>query len=126
MITQFKRTDRVAVTIQRKLAQIIQQEIQDPRLSSLITIAAVHVARDLGHAKVYFSIYDGDPIQTAIILNAAASYLRTALSRTSTLRMMPKLHFIHDNSIEYGARLSRMIDDLNTPVEDSNPQVTDA
>ena len=50
MSNDFKRTDRIAEMMQRKLAQIIQQEIKDPRLPSLITISAVKVARDLGHA----------------------------------------------------------------------------
>ena len=113
MSSDFKRTDRVAEMMQRKLAQIIQQEIKDPRLPSLVTISAVKVARDLGHAKIYFTVYNGDAVQTEGILNAAASYLRTALARTVTLRTVPQLHFIHDKSVEYGSRLSRLIDDLN-------------
>ncbi len=113
MSNDFKRTDRVAEMMQRKLAQIIQQEIKDPRLPNLLTISAVQVTRDLGHAKIYFTVYNGDAAQSEAILNAAASYLRTALARTVTLRTVPQLHFIHDKSIEYGSRLSRLIDDVN-------------
>lgn len=114
----FKRTDRVAETIQRLLAQLIQQEIQDPRLPGLVTISAVTVTKDLGHAKVYFTVFNGDPAETESILNTAASYLRSVLAKNMTLRTVPQLHFAYDKSIEYGSRLSRLIDEVNTPHED--------
>ncbi len=41
MANSFKRTDRVAEMIQRKLAQIIPQEVRDPRLKGFVTISAV-------------------------------------------------------------------------------------
>lgn len=113
MQNNFKRTDRVSEMMQRKLAQIIQQEIHDPRLSGFITISAVDVTRDLGHAKVYFTVFNGDPVVTEAVLTEKAGYLRSALARTITLRTVPQLHFIHDKSIEYGARLSRLIDEVN-------------
>lgn len=122
MPTHFKRTDRIAEMMQRKLAQIIQQEIHDPRLPSLITISAVQVSKDLSHAKVYFTVFNGDPVETESILTAAASYLRTALARTITLRTVPQLHFIHDKSVEYGARLSRLIDQVNSPKADDDTE----
>lgn len=104
--------------IQRKLAQIIPQEVRDPRLKGFITISAVKVAADLGHAKVYFTVFNDDKELAAAILNAAASYLRSALARSITLRTVPQLHFIYDESIEYGEQLSRLIDKVNvTPPE---------
>jgi ribosome-binding factor A len=120
MSTNFKRTDRIAEMIQRKLAQIIPQEVKDPRLKGLVTISAVKVAADLGHAKVYFTVFNEDKREAASILNAAASYLRTALARSITLRTVPQLHFIYDESIEYGERLSRLIDKVNPPNSDDN------
>ena len=110
MTNTFKRTDRIAEMMQRKLAQIIQQEIKDPRMPAFITISAVSVTRDLGHAKIYFTALNDEAKMADSILNAAASYLRTALARTLTLRTVPQLHFVYDESIEYGRRLSRLID----------------
>lgn len=123
MSSDFKRTDRIAEMMQRKLAQIIQQEIKDPRLTNLITISAVKVTRDLGHAKVYFTVFNDDPVVTAAILNTAASYLRSTLAKTVKLRTVPQLHFIYDESIEYGKRLSRLIDEANeTKVDDEQSE----
>jgi len=120
MSNDFKRSDRVAEMIQRKLSQIIQQEIKDPRKPAFITISAVKVAADLAHAKVYFTLLDGDITETTAILNASARFLRSALARTITLRTVPQLHFIYDESIEYGRRLSRLIDDANDRDADNN------
>lgn len=120
MSSNFKRTDRIAEMIQRKLAQIIPQEIKDPRLKGFVTISAVKVAADLGHAKIYFTILDDDKKLALSILNASASYLRSALARSITLRTVPQLHFIYDESIEYGERLSRLIDEVNSPDAEDN------
>ncbi|KTD18143.1 30S ribosome-binding factor RbfA [Legionella jordanis] len=120
MRNDFKRTDRVAEMMQRKLSQIIQQEIKDPRLPAFVTISAVKVSADLGHAKVYFTILNGDIPLTTSILNAAASYLRTALARSIKLRTVPQLHFVYDESIEYGQRLSRLIDEVNPRDNEEN------
>ncbi len=123
MSSSFKRTDRIAEMVQRKLATIIQQEVKDPRLPKFVTISAVQVTADLGHAKVYFTVFNEDHEQVALILNSAASYLRTALARSSKLRTIPQLHFIYDSSIDYGRRLSRLIDDLNPEeTEQSNDE----
>lgn len=113
MTSNFKRTDRIAGVMQRELATLIQQEVKDPRLPKFITISAVTVSRDLSHAKVYFTALNADPAQVTLILNTAASYLRAVLAKSLTLRIVPQLHFIYDESIEYGKRLSRLIDDVN-------------
>lgn len=114
----FKRTDRVAEMIQRKLAQIIPTEVKDPRLSAFVTLSAVKVTADMGHAKVYFTVLNENKELVESILNAAASYLRSALARSMSLRTVPQLHFIYDESIEYGQRLSRLIDEANPTDED--------
>lgn len=122
MSNDFKRTDRVAEMLQRKLSQIIQQEIKDPRLPHFVTISGVKVSGDLSHAKVYFTVLGDENKQAAVILNTAASYLRTALARTIKLRTVPQLHFVYDESIEYGRRLSKLIDDANPDNHDESTE----
>lgn len=108
-----KRLYIISEMIQRKLSQIIHQEIRDPRLPKLVTISGVDVSNDLSHAKVYFTVFQGDTALITTILNNASSYLRTALARTSTLRTVPQLHFVFDTSIDEGRRLSGLIDKAN-------------
>ena len=117
MAREFKRTDRIAQLLQRKLALLIQKEIKDPRLPGMITVSAAEVSKDLGHAKIYFTVFNGDPQVAQSILNTASPYLRSALAKELSLRTVPQLHFIHDKSIEYSARLSRLIDEVNRDVE---------
>jgi ribosome-binding factor A len=120
MSSHFKRTDRIGEMIQRKLAVIIPQEVKDPRMKGLITVSAVTVDSELAHAKVYVTVINADKTEALSILNAAASFLRTALARSITLRTVPQLHFIYDESIEYGQRLSRLIDKVNPPDVDDD------
>ncbi|KTD64714.1 30S ribosome-binding factor RbfA [Legionella spiritensis] len=118
MSNEFKRTDRIAEMLQRKLAQIIPLEIKDPRLPNFVTISGAKVSGDLSYAKIYFTVFDENPQETADILNKAASYLRTALARSIKLRTVPQLHFVYDESIEYGRRLSKLIEEANPDKED--------
>ncbi|CEK11967.1 30S ribosome-binding factor RbfA [Legionella hackeliae] len=122
MRNDFKRTDRIAEMMQRELSQLIRQEIKDPRLPAFVTISSVKVAADLGHAKVYFTVLNNEVELTTSILNSAASYLRSALAKTVKLRTVPQLHFVYDESIEYGRRLSRLIDEANPSSESDDEQ----
>ena len=113
MSASFKRTDRIAELMQRKLSALVQQEIKDPRLTGMITISGVQVTSDLSFAKVYFTVLNGDEGETKQILNQAAPYLRSLLAKTMTTRKVPALTFVYDSSIEYGKKLSKLIDDVN-------------
>lgn len=111
MAKDFSRTDRLNELVQRELAQMIQQEVKDPRLG-MVTVSAVEITRDLAYAKVYVSIYDTDDKikQNLAILNHAAGFLRSMLAKRIKIRTVPELHFIYDNSIVEGQRLSSIID----------------
>ena len=119
MTDNSKRSGVIAEMMQRKLSHLIQQEINDPRLSGLVTLSGVEVNRDLSHAKIFFTVFKDDPKEVELLLNKASSFLRSALARTSTLRTVPQLHFIYDESIAYGQRLSQLIDAANPPDDDA-------
>ncbi len=121
MANDFKRTDRVSGLLQRKLAQIIQTEVKDPRLPRIITVSAVKVSPDMAAAKVYITVLgeQSDGEITLTILNKAASFLRTVLARSIKLRIVPHLKFVYDESIEYGLKLRQIIDDVNASNDES-------
>ncbi len=124
MASDFKRTDRVSGLIQRKLAQIIQIELKDPRLPRIITVSAVKVSADMSVAKVYITVLgeQADSELTLNILNNGASFLRTALARSMKFRIVPHLKFVYDESIEYGSKLRQLIDDVMPAVQDPSFQ----
>lgn len=119
----YKRSERVSELVQRKLAEIIQLEVKDPRLPRFVTVSHVAVTDDMAIAKVYITVLgDKSEAHEAVeVLNSAASYLRTVLARSIKLRIVPKLIFAFDETLEYGNRLSRLIDDANLGLNDNKP-----
>ncbi|WP_416224216.1 30S ribosome-binding factor RbfA [Thiohalophilus sp.] len=112
MMADFSRTRRIGEQMQRELATLIQQQIKDPRLG-MVTVSAVEVARDLSHAKVFITVFD-DKQEIAVsldILNRASGFLRHELARSMTLRTVPALRFVYDESMARGNELSRLIDE---------------
>lgn len=113
MAKDFSRTRRIGEQMQRELATLIQQEIQDPRLG-MVTVSAVEVSRDLAHAKVFITVLDDqlqDIAASLEVLNRAGGFLRHELGRRMTLRTVPALRFVYDESMARGNELSRLIDE---------------
>ena len=113
MPRDFNRIDRIAELIQRELAQIIQRDIEDPRIS-MHTISYVKVSKDLSHAKIYVSvIFDEKAEETVATLNKASSFLRGALAKKVHLRITPQLHFIYDDTTLKAMKINKLIDDIS-------------
>ena len=112
MAKEYSRTQRVADYLQRELAGLIQHEVRDPRVG-MVSITGVNVSRDLGHAKVYFTALDCESAEDAAdsteALNRAAGFLRSQLSRDSSMRSVPQLRFYFDTSVGRGRELEDLI-----------------
>lgn len=111
MAKEYSRIDRIADLLQRELAQLIRRELQDPRLN-LISITEVQISKDLAYAKIFFTQLKASPNTAEVerLLNRAAKHLRYHAAQYLELRIVPKLRFIYDTSIEENARLSSLID----------------
>ena len=59
MAKEYSRTQRIGDQMQRELAQLIRREVKDPRVG-LVTITAVEVSRDVGHAKIFITVMGQD------------------------------------------------------------------
>ena len=112
MVKNTSRARRIADQIQRELAELIRGELKDPRVG-LITITDVDVSADYHHANVYVTTLLGkDAIPAAMDgLSNASGFLRSKLARSLRTRTVPELHFVYDESVERGTRLSRLIDE---------------
>lgn len=111
MYSDSNRRRRVAELLKRELAVLIQRELNDPRVHG-VTLTATEVTRDLSTAKVYFTSSAGakEAEQSVAALNKAARFLRHQLMDRLTLRGVPRLHFLYDESVEKGDALSNLID----------------
>ena len=105
------RNRRIESEIQRVLAALVAREVKDPRVGN-VTITSVHVAPDMGTARIYFTPFASrePPEQVRQGLTHAASFLRGELGRRLSLRHAPRLEFVFDDSVEGAARLTRLID----------------
>jgi ribosome-binding factor A len=99
---------KVADQIQRDLSEIIARELKDPRVG-MVTINAVEVTPDYAHAKVFFSLLVGDPVETTDALNQAAGFLRNHLFKRLHIHTVPTLHFQFDRTTERAADMNALI-----------------
>ena len=106
--TSPNRGFRVADQIQRDLSELIARELKDPRVG-MVTLQAVEVTPDYAHAKVFFSILTGDPVETAEGLNQAAGFLRNGLFKRLHIHTVPTLHFVFDRTPERASDMNALI-----------------
>ncbi len=108
-----QRTDRLDSQIRQELADLLHREMKDPRIG-FATITRVETARDLGTAKVWVSIMgtDDEREETMKALTDAAPWLRRQLGGRLTLRHIPQLVIRHDDSIEAGDRVLRLLREI--------------
>ena len=106
-----QRLNRVAEQIQHELADLLRTEVKDPRVG-MVTVTGVDVSADMAHAKVYFTALTGREHGAAAeaALTRTGGFLRSQLSQRLKLFTVPQLHFVYDDSIESGMRLSQLID----------------
>jgi ribosome-binding factor A len=108
-----QRTDRLDSQIRAELMELLQREMKDPRIG-FATVTRVETARDLGSAKVWVSVL-GTPEEQESALKAltdAAPWLRRQLGGRLTIRHVPQLVIRHDDSIEAGDRVLRLLNEL--------------
>ncbi|HZF84891.1 MAG TPA: 30S ribosome-binding factor RbfA [Burkholderiaceae bacterium] len=99
---------KVADQIQRDLTELIARELKDPRVG-MVTLQAVEVTPDYAHAKVFFSVLVGDPMETQEALNQAAGFLRNGLFKRLHIHTVPTLHFVFDRTTERAADMNALI-----------------
>jgi len=105
------RTERVASTIQRELATLMQRELQDPRLEGIVSITRVKVSPDLSVADVYVTVM-GTPGQQNAALNAlkhSAGMMRGKLTRALSLRVAPYLKFHLDEDLKKELEMMQLL-----------------
>jgi len=102
--------------MRENLAELIDREVKDPRVSAagLVSINHVELNADMSIARVYTSFFGGKEAgaDAAIAgLNAASGFLRGPLGRRMNLARSPELRFVHDTSPEFNQRLANIVAD---------------
>ena len=109
------KNTRINGEVLKELSNIIRGEIKDPRIQPFTSVVAVEVAPDLKTCKAYISVLGDEEAQkdTLAGLKSAEGFIRSKLAKSINLRNTPEIKFVLDQSIEYGVKMSKMIDEVN-------------
>ncbi len=111
---------RINQEVHKELSNIIRGEIKDPRIHPMTSVVAVEVAPDLKTCKAFISVLGDEQAQKDTLdgLKSAEGYIRRTLAKNVNLRNTPEIRFVIDQSIEYGVKMSKMIDEVNAPLHE--------
>ena len=109
-----ERINKINEEIRRELSAIIR-DLKDSRIPMMTSVVAVRVTNDLSYAKVYVSVMGDEEVQKKALagLKSAAGFVRREVGRRLTLRHTPEVLFELDHSIEHGAHINQMLNDIN-------------
>ncbi|HOB41755.1 MAG TPA: 30S ribosome-binding factor RbfA [Bacillota bacterium] len=109
------RPDRVKAAIRQEVSNILQRDLKDPRLG-FATVTDVDISGDLQHVKIYVSILGEEESRTETMkaLESAKGYIRSEIGRRVPLRLTPEISFEYDESIERGARILKLIEEVQS------------
>ena len=104
---------RVADFVRDEVSRILQRDMRDPRVGSIVNVNDVKVSKDLSYADIYVSALQGNDAKAqadlVAVLNRAAGFFRTELAKRHTMRTTPKPRFHYDELVERGPRLEQLI-----------------
>lgn len=110
-----RRTQRINDLLREEISTILHMEARDPRLETMLSITEVEMSDDMRHAKVFVSVYGEDEERAGAFkaLEAARSFVQRLLrQRIPELRIIPTIEFHRDDSIERGAHLTGVLNEL--------------
>ena len=106
------RQGRINDEFQKEVAMILR-DVKDPRVSgAFISVTAAEVTPDLKFAKVYYSALMGDKKEIKRGLASSAGFIRGQIAKRMNLRITPEITFVEDGSIEYGAKISKILEGI--------------
>ncbi|MCI7796475.1 MAG: 30S ribosome-binding factor RbfA [Lachnospiraceae bacterium] len=108
------KNTRINGEVQKALSEIIRADLKDPRIHPMTSVVLAQVTPDLKFCKAYISVLGSEEQAQETIrgLRSAEGYIRTQLAKKVNLRITPDVSFVLDQSIEYGVRMSKLIDDV--------------
>jgi len=109
------RNERVRKALMREISDILLREVKDPHISGIVSITDVEVSHDNSYAKVFYSVMadEDKKAKTVEALQKNTPKIRYEIGKRIRLRHTPELHFILDESLERGARITELIDKIS-------------
>jgi ribosome-binding factor A len=114
LMRQFKRSQRLGVQIQRDISSLLQTELSG-QIPGMVTVTHVKLSDDLRYARCFYS-YLGRPEDLTLVdevLAKESKHLRSMVGQNLHIRHIPELSFKYDPSVEYGARIEQLLEEIN-------------
>ena len=113
MPTNNNRLGRIDEEYRKEISSIISHDLKNPNVTGLISVTRVKVTNDLKFAKVSVSILNSKNVKETLEgLKKSSGYLRSELAKRINLRNTPELVFELDESLEYGARIDTLLNQI--------------
>ena len=108
------RLNRVNEELKKEISQVISFELKNPNITGLISVTKVKVTPDLRFARVYVSLLNSKNIKKTMKgLKEATGYIKGQIARKINLRVTPDLQFEIDDSMEYGEKIDKLLNEMN-------------
>jgi ribosome-binding factor A len=116
-----RRPERVAEMLKEEISEIVGYELEDPRVQA-VTVTDVRLSENLRDASVYVLVEGSEEeIVTALeTLRHAAPYIRKQVGFALNLRHTPEIHFIRDTVEESGARVDKLLQEIEQELGNQN------
>ena len=112
---------RINSELQRTISDIIQYELNNPKITGIISVLKVDASSDLEYAKVYISIYsDADKNEVFKEIQHSAGFIRKQLSQKIQLRKVPFLQFYLDNSFDNYQKIENLLSQIKNSSKQEN------
>ncbi|MCR5260767.1 MAG: 30S ribosome-binding factor RbfA [Candidatus Gastranaerophilales bacterium] len=109
------RNEKIRKTLMKEISDIIQKKLNDSRIGGIVSITDLEIAHDNSYAKVYYSVFAPDDVKdkTIAAIEEDVPKIRFEVGRRIRLRLTPELHFILDDSLERGDRVTELINKIS-------------
>lgn len=107
------RMARVNEELKRELSNIINYEVKNSNVTGMISVTKVKTSPDLKFARISVSILNSKNMkQTLAGLKAASGFIRSRIAEKMNLRVTPELVFELDESLVYGAKIDKILEQV--------------
>ena len=107
------KIERINHMIMEEVSKILMLEVKDEDIK-FVTVTDCDTSNDLSYCKVYVTVLEQEKKEETLkALNNASSFIRGELAKRIEIRHIPELKFIYDESVSYGEKIDKIIDEIN-------------
>ncbi|MBX2860314.1 MAG: 30S ribosome-binding factor RbfA [Vampirovibrio sp.] len=112
----FTRGDKVRKALIREVSDVLAAQLKDPSVANeLVSVIDIDLSKDLRHARVYLSVMGDEETKARVmeVVEEKTPRIRSEVGQRIRMRYTPELVFYLDDSLERGARVSQLLDQIS-------------